>query len=254
MSLCVAIGVFIDDWGFIMVSMPMILFSAFAFPVYKFARLEIFVQRRLMVRFDRLNRKVHVHRPRYAGGVVSLDWDKVIVDEGSKNAKYRSEGPLYLSWFPQDTPNHLVEFLVVGPSGRPQSEIAERWEFIRRFMENGPEGLPREKLIAKTPWPWSSITATLGAVSGMFKSEGQGFMMFVLPLGLFFAFWRWISLLLGWEPVFPRRIRKACGESFLSVLKAHCIDLYAWSVIAGLLWWIVPHLPVISELSLLYER
>ncbi|RWU24358.1 hypothetical protein DM813_08275, partial [Pseudomonas alkylphenolica] len=43
-----------------------------------FIRLENFVQRRLLIRFNRVTRQVYLHRPRFAGGIAVLDWEQVI--------------------------------------------------------------------------------------------------------------------------------------------------------------------------------
>jgi hypothetical protein len=39
--------------------------------------------------------------------------------------------------------------------------------------------------------------------------------------------------------VFPRAIRRACSEPG-AVLQARLIDLGAWAMLAGLIWWIWP--------------
>jgi hypothetical protein len=44
----------------------------------------------------------------------------------------------------------------------------------------------------------------------------------------------------GWEPVFPRAIRRACGEPGWSVLQARLIDLIAWTMLALLAMWLWP--------------
>jgi hypothetical protein len=235
----------IDDYiGLIL----LVLFGFGVFPVYcyvfkRFLRLEIFVQRRLLVRFDRINRKVHLHRPRYAGGVTTLDWDKIVVELGKEGASAIGM-PLCFYWDHKDTPSGLFEFVFAGRLARGDREIKERWEFIRRFMEDGPQSVPRQKTLGKCPWPWVSVQTALGLIWPLFKMAA---LRAQLPLAvlfspaiLVFAAGNWLSLLLCWEPVFPRSIRRACGESWWSVLQARLIDLIAWTMLALLAMWLWP--------------
>ena len=218
--------------------------GAYLFAAYKFFRLELFVQRRLLVRFDRINRKVYLHRPRYAGGVVALDWDKVINEPLKEGAQFNMG--LQLCWYPMETPHGRLEISIVGRPSRTMTELDERWEFIRRFMEEGPHAVPREKLIGKIPWPWQSVITELNPVWAHFVIPEMRWgivpILLMLPAALFCSFFHWLSLLLCWEPVFPRAIRKACGESWLEVVEARIIDFFAWLMLAGIIWWWWPEL------------
>ncbi|UXY16205.1 hypothetical protein N8I74_04065 [Chitiniphilus purpureus] len=134
---------------------------AYFYLANEFLRLESLVQRRLLLRFDRVNRKVHLHRPRYAGGVITLDWDKVTTAFDGKDEG--SVGIPQLLWYPQDTPNGLIEMLLVGRLARADIEIRQRWEFIRRFMQESPQSLPaRPKTIGRFSWPWRSVQTASG--------------------------------------------------------------------------------------------
>jgi TPR repeat protein len=243
---------------FLLLTIP---FTIFYYYVFKyFSRLEIFVQRRLIVRFDRVHRKVYLHRPGYLGGVMTQDWDKLIVAGIEPHADIRNEVPsilesivsLTLTWYGHESSTGLTESTTVGKSAADNpADMSNLWEFIRRFMEEGPQSVPREKPLGKIPWPWQSLIATFGGFSFLRKTRfgamQMGFIL-MIPAFLFMAFVRWFSLLLCWEPVYPRRIRKACGEPFTAVLKARCVDLVAWSMLAGVLWWWWPTLSTMFPL------
>lgn len=69
---------------FFLFSLAMICLIIFGVNLYKkwfwvFLNLEAFVQRRILVRFNRKTRMVYLHRPKYAGGIVSLPWDEAII-------------------------------------------------------------------------------------------------------------------------------------------------------------------------------
>ncbi|MDR0674353.1 MAG: hypothetical protein LBF93_12070 [Zoogloeaceae bacterium] len=220
--------------------------------LYFIFRIETFVQRRLIVRFDRINRKVYLHRPRYAGGVVALDWEKVIVDEHEDGADQIGL-PLFLTWYPKDTPHKRGEGLLLGRNAHDVSDNRHFWEFIRRFMEDGPQSVPRQKLIGKIPWPWRPLLSVLGTQRAVFESRHWGMafaVVLMLPAFALYAVFQWISLLLCWEPVFPRKIRKACGESFLAVLQARGIDLIAWSMLGGVIYWLDATFPTLFTFTL----
>jgi hypothetical protein len=226
--------------GVIIILLGVACFVGFCYVFKRFFRLEIFVQRRLLVRFDRINRKVYLHRPRYAGGVVTLDWDKLFVELGKEGASAIGM-PMIICWVNNETPSGLFEFAFVGRLARSDMEIKERWEFIRRFMEDGPQAVPRQKTLAKCPWPWVSVQTTLGLIWPIFHMASLRWMLPLMllasPVLLISAAGNWLSLLLCWEPVFPRAIRKACGEKWTDVLKTRMADLIAWTMLALLLVW-----------------
>jgi hypothetical protein len=208
---------------------------------WRILRLESFVQRRLLVRFNRKTRKVYVHRPVYAGGVVELPWDEVRPDgvHPGSNEAGGVGASLMLMWTPQHTPNHEIELVLVGRRARGNAEITDLWEFIRRYMEEGPQSVPRPRLIGKFPWPWKALQAAAALVWPLWRIGSLRWMLplllLVSPAIALFAAGHWLSLLSCWEPVWPRAIRQACGEGWGSVLRNRFIDLGAWGMAGGVI-------------------
>jgi len=235
-------------WGTLTIA---VIFAWVGYTVRQFniyGRLEILVQRRLLVRFDRVNRKVYLHRPSYAGGVTTLDWDKVICEAPKKDVSHVA-GPLTLLWYPQDTPSGLLELLSVGRINRTETEGRDTWEYIRRFMEDGPDSVPKERLIGKFPWPWRALALATGRFWGFFYDKAPvtiviGLIM-LTPAILLYAFFTWLSLLLCWEPVYPRSIRVACSETFMDVFKLRVIDFFSWAMLVGIVWAVLHRYPQI---------
>jgi TPR repeat protein len=246
-------GIFSSFISFILL-LATIPFTILLYFIFKhFTRLEIFVQRRLIIRFDRIHRKVYLHRPGYLGGVMTQDWDKLIVPLEKGNIRddipdlpsiFDTMLSLMLFWYQHESSTGQTECAFMGQGGADDmSTLAPLWEFIRRFMEEGPQTLPREKTLGKIPWPWQSLIVTFSGFSFLRKIRLGALhigTLLMLPAGLLMAFVHWFSLLLCWEPVFPPHIRKACGEPFTAVLKARCVDIVAWSMLAGVLWWAWP--------------
>ena len=191
--------------------------------VFRYLRLEIFTARRLIVRFNRVTRKIYLLRPKHLGGVVALDWDtaEVCIDPTMSELD-GSGGFVMLGW---DKETHSVrdadgnlkddfEITFVGKPTRNASELLAFWEYIRRYMEEGPEAAPKpKKLIGKFPWPWRSFMAVWQLDSGFLKAPQLWIFLpiycLLLPLIIIHACAHWVSLLLCYEPKFPRSIENA---------------------------------------------
>ncbi len=212
--------------------------TAFFYYGHPIIRLEAFVQRRILVRFNRQNRTVYVHRPAYAGGIVALPWDKVIVGIKPDDSEASGMGlPLALGWGAEHSPNGVTNLLLVGRLTRSNSEISNLWEYIRRYMESDPaqpNPLPTPQRVGKFPWPWRSVMAALSLVWPIFRIGALYWMipllLLISPAVLLFAAAHWISLWLCWEPRWPKTIHVACNDSLIETLKPWLIDIGTWAM------------------------
>lgn len=105
------------------------------------------------------------------------------------------------------------ESTAIGHKTKSATELNNLWEFIRRYMEDGPEAVPKPKLISKFPWPWVSLQAPMIYLWPLFGKYGYEKLLpiFILlsPLFLIHGIFHWISLLLCWEPKWPKEIEDA---------------------------------------------
>ena len=191
--------------------------------VFPYLRLEAFTARRLIVRFNRVTRKIYLLRPKHLGGIVTLDWDTAEVCINPKMSELDGTGGfVMLGWDKEthsvrDADGHLkddFEITFVGKPTRNASELLAFWEYIRRYMEEGPEAAPKpKKLIGKFPWPWRSFMAVWQLDSRFVKIPQLWIFVpiygLLLPLILVHACGHWVSLLLCYEPRFPRSIEDA---------------------------------------------
>ena len=183
--------------------------------------MESFTARRIIVRFNRITRKVYLLRPKHLGGIRIMDWDKteILIDKNMSELE-GTGGFVILVWDRGDgvdlegTPTDNIEVTFVGKPTRNASELLAFWEYIRRYMEEGPAAAPApEKLICKFPWPWLSLKAAWGLDSSFIRTrELRIFVLLNLllwPVILIHATGHWLSLLLCYEPRFPRSIEDA---------------------------------------------
>ena len=107
--------------------------------VLPYLRLEAFTARRLIVRFNRITRKVYLLRPKHLGGVVALDWDtaEVCIDPNMSELDGVG-GFVMLGWNKEtnsvrDADGNLkddFEITMVGKPTRNGSELLAFWEYI----------------------------------------------------------------------------------------------------------------------------
>ena len=183
--------------------------------LWKFIRLENFVQRRLLIRFNRTTRQVYLHRPRYAGGITTLAWDHTSPEPLEGKPEWRGMGlQLLLTWENDKTGLPFFHMMFVGRVANTTSEITNLWEFIRRYMEDGPESVPRpKKFVSKIPWPWQSLEAPWSYMRPIWRAGPKRqvllWTLLLAPVMLIHATIHWLSMLLCWEPRWPRIIREA---------------------------------------------
>ncbi|MHA7915289.1 DUF6708 domain-containing protein [Alloalcanivorax xenomutans] len=192
-------------------------------------RFEMLTQRRLLIRFNRKTRQVYLHRPKYAGGVATLPWDEAqgIYDLGG------SRFPILLLW-PSQPNRPQMEGVHVGKACATSEPMRDEWEFIRRYMEEGPEGLPQPRIRSKWPLPWHAFEPVFGGMLRLLlgrrekrqssdpaqdkKQTGKWLLgrllmlvalVIISPALLILGLANWLSQLLCWEPRWPKVIREA---------------------------------------------
>lgn len=178
----------------------------FKYKAYVPIRWELFTQRRLLIRFNRKTRQVHLHRPKYAGGVVTLSWDKVYAAPESAGM------PLLLLWLPHETGQPFMIFAAVGKRAGTAQDLLDEWEFIRRYMEDGPESVPKPRVRSKIPWPWYSLEPQFEGLWPILRHGDWKLWLGKLlmsPAFLILGAGHWVSQLLCWEPRWPKIIREA---------------------------------------------
>lgn len=204
--------------GYIFISI-IILMWAFANIMFfricwRWIRLEIFVQRRIIARFNRVTRQVYINRPAYAGGLVTLPWDATIAEASGGNAASPAGGTLAMVWPASYSGSGFDDYCLIGGTLPDRASAEALWEYIRLFMEEGPNAVPRPARLRSTfPWPWDSVRSTLSFLVPSWRTGDKGlvltFALLLSPLLLLHSICHWLSLLLCWPTWWPRIIRRA---------------------------------------------
>ncbi|AWH87261.1 DUF6708 domain-containing protein [Limnobaculum parvum] len=184
------------------------------------SRLEVFTLRHMRVRFNRITRQVHIQQPAYCGGNLTLRWEDIICDVADGGKPVAGEEdiggmgfPNILVWHPYRTGLPFIAMVAIGKKMISQQTQLDEWEFIRRYMEEGPENLPVPRKASHLPLPWHGLVAHLETVSSLYRMTPgvikPFLIMFLLPVMAFLGVAYWASELLCWQPRWPKVIRQA---------------------------------------------
>ncbi|MGY0560032.1 DUF6708 domain-containing protein [Luteimonas sp. A277] len=175
----------------------------------KYFSKELFAYTHYPIRFNRKTRMVHVFRGKSQGGVLTVPWDEVFWHIGRG----------YEQKFLCDVRGHVLDGDMVSDTfavghyfdDDRLDRILSVWEFIRRYMDEGPEAVaehPLDRLIHESPKP-----TLKNCFIHAYTSLGPGFTS--LRFVLFFLFYpivgvltltRWLVLNTCKEPVWPAEI------------------------------------------------
>ncbi len=169
--------------------------------------------RHLLIRFNRKTQQVHLHRPSYCGGIVTFPWRTT----GSTGLYPKDDSlsvgmRLGLVWHPSLTGLPHMEMALLGKQGQGGSELRDEWEFIRRYMEEGPHAVPRPRLSTQLPSPIQAFSAQFEGLGRFFRKSSWLFklaLLMVWPAFVIVGTAHWFSLLLCWRPRWPKVIREA---------------------------------------------
>lgn len=180
---------------------------------FQVTRLESFTTRNLLIRFNRATQQVHLHRPKSCGGIVTFPWRTTGSSAIDPRDDHTSLGMRQvLHWQPALTGLPHLEIAMIGKQGHGGSELRDQWEFIRRYMEEGPESLPRPRLSTQLPSPIQAFSAQFEGLGRFFRNSSWLFKVILLliwPAFLILGTAHWVSLMLCWRPRWPKVIREA---------------------------------------------
>jgi hypothetical protein len=105
-----------------------------------------------------------------------------------------------------------MDMAFIGKLGHGGSENRDEWEFIRRYMEDGPDSIPRPRLSTHLPSPIQAFSAQFEGMGRFIRTSGWPMkvaLLMIWPAYLVIGTAHWVSLLLCWRPRWPKIIREA---------------------------------------------
>ena len=169
------------------------------------SRFECFRHTHYPTRFNRKTRMVHVFRPN--GKVLSVPWDKIYFTLGFQVMDYwevvghilSKDGSTVLDTFP-------LSMRDIRNDRNPKTTLYQHWEFVRRYMEEGPENLYNQVGII-LPIDKKKETFLIGC-KRVFANYGEVPIaaIFVSPVILCCVIGRWIAMRTCKIPLWPDEV------------------------------------------------
>ncbi|WP_163142035.1 DUF6708 domain-containing protein [Arhodomonas sp. KWT] len=178
-----------------------------------------FTYRHAPIRFNRRTRQVHVfYTPRF-GGPRSYDWDALtaqILETGRGKVTY------YVLTMTAADPSgrYYYDRFEVGNQLLHREEGIRWWEYIRRFMEEGPDSVPdpdwtlSERLSLRESFVrWFALhELRRERALGLNVRPAIARIILISPFLALFSIGHFISMLTSRHVQWPQEIRQACGE------------------------------------------
>lgn len=191
--------------------------AAWAFHRY-FFRYELLTQRWIRLRFNRKTRKVYLLRPKYAGGLMVFDW----TDTDPSLNKGVDPNAVFMIWpalvwgseIELGRPT-VMQFIARRTSFKTAGDWMAFWEYIRRYMEEGPDSVPKPKTVIghrpSVKEAWISVTQWYPAFQqkGAIGNISDGITLLILPLIVMMFVGNFLGQCLTWQARFPNEIENA---------------------------------------------
>ncbi|AKO19987.1 DUF6708 domain-containing protein [Xanthomonas oryzae] len=172
-----------------------------------FLKYEFFRHIYYPIRFNRKTRKIYVFREKRDGGLLIVPWDKVFFHIGrGTDMKFLRDirGEILDGEIVKDT-------FALGHCAERDEPVKEMWEFIRRYMEEGPEAVaehPLDKYVELSVAPtWKNC---LISAVGFTNATTPFKRVLLFPFIGTFTVVRWLVFKSCKQPVFPPEVEAEC--------------------------------------------
>ncbi|RBD08227.1 hypothetical protein BRM22_24350, partial [Xanthomonas oryzae pv. oryzae] len=159
------------------------------------------------IRFNRKTRKIYVFREKRDGGLLIVPWEEVFFHIGrGTDMKFLRDirGEILDGEIVKDT-------FALGHCAERDEPVKEMWEFIRRYMEEGPEAVaehPLDKYVELSVAPtWKNC---LISAVGFTNATTPFKRVLLFPFIGTFTVVRWLVFKSCKQPVFPPEVEAEC--------------------------------------------
>lgn len=176
---------------------------------------DVFTYRHAAIRFNRKTRQVHVFYSPSLGGARSYEWDDVI-----PKIELEKDGFYILNMIAAAPDRkHYYDSFTVG-EGYGREDCLAWWEYIRRFMEEGPDSVPEPDWYLSDRLSLKESFLRWFPLREMRRDKARGMnigrvkMITILgaPVLTLLSLGHFVSMLTSRRVTWPQEIRKACGE------------------------------------------
>ncbi|MBA0039017.1 hypothetical protein HS962_22645 [Pantoea sp. BIGb0393] len=176
---------------------------------FKMLKTEWFALTHYPVRFDRKNRLVHFIR--LDGSARSVEWDKVFFTSGLSHRKDFNKDYYISGHILADDNETVVDTFCLPATSSDRKELERHWEFVRRYMEEGPESVVH---VVKDCLPIAGKREgyQFGLIYLMSAYNGAPIFLFplIFTLSFIFSIPRYIAMVTSKVPVWPKDIEAQC--------------------------------------------
>jgi len=176
-----------------------------------FFKKEMFRYTHYPVRFNRKTRKVY--RFRDDGTIMVADWDKLFFYKG---AVHGISGQISLAevrchHLAEDGETVLDTFALPSHSVPNDPFLLAQWEFVRHYMEVGPDDLVKnvpivQDIADRREGFWAGFQTLQASAAGSYALLA----LLNVPFSLFYAVGRWVAMRTCKIPVWPAEIEAEC--------------------------------------------
>jgi hypothetical protein len=198
------------DWSDIgMLLVAGVFIIPIIFFVWIMLRTEWFAWTHYPIRFNRKEQLVHVHR--LNGTVFTVPWDKVFFTTGLSHSKGPTKAWYISGHVLADDGITVTETFCLPASHLIREELFRHWEFIRRYMEEGPEAVADAVDICM-PVDGRREGYTFGLLRLLMNFSGSTIFLFPLtfPVCLALSVSRYIAMLTSKIPTWPQEVEALC--------------------------------------------
>lgn len=119
-----------------------------------------------------------------------------------------------ICFLPYKTGFPVTQSIGVGKNTYDPQGYKDEWEFIRRYMEEGPNNLPKSRLSTHLPMPLHGLNGHISPMIHIAKNSGSiTILLMLIPVFLIllpvYTVGYFISEYLCWQPRWPEEIREA---------------------------------------------
>ncbi|MEZ6877539.1 DUF6708 domain-containing protein [Enterobacter sp. KBR-315C3_2022] len=184
-------------------------FIPIALFLLKLLKTEWFAWTHYPIRFNRKEQLVHVHR--LNGTVFTVPWDKVFFTTGLSHSKGPTKAWYISGHVLADDGITVTETFCLPASHLIREELFRHWEFIRRYMEEGPEAVADAVDICM-PVDGRREGYTFGLLRLLMNFSGSTIFLFPLtfPVCLVLSVSRYIAMLTSKIPTWPQEVEALC--------------------------------------------